>query len=191
METKYDKQSLNDLNMEAMDEEPFQSYTVEPPSEDAAVIRQNAIAKAARLLAFRSHSRQGLYRKLTQRGFPPPAVMAAIDRMEEIGVLDDQIYGRSLADRLIKKGYGPLRVEMELYKAGIERDLRDALVQALPPEGELAAAFLRKTCAPEDLLDEAYRRKLVGAMKRKGYGWSAVSESMREYERMAPEEREE
>ncbi len=189
METKSDKHNLDDLDLETMDSEHFKTYAVEPPSDDPKTNRQHAIERAARMLALRPYSRQGLYRKLIQRGFPAQAAQAAIDRMEEIGVLDDEEYGRNLIERLVKKGYGPLRIEMELYKAGVERDLRDALLQELSPERELAMRFLQKTCDPDDLLDGTYRSKLANAMKRKGYGWSAISESMREYEDIAEDKR--
>lgn len=188
METKYDDHDMKDI--ENIDLSKCKQYKAAPFSEHPKTIRQHAIERAAKMLALRPYARQELYRKLIDRGFPIPAAIAAIDRMDELGALNDETYGESLVERYLKKGYGPLRIEIELYKVGIDQEIRDLLLERLPEEQELAMRYLSRTCDPDDLEDQVYRNKLANTMKRNGYHWGVIHEGMRQYQNEAPQRKE-
>jgi regulatory protein len=97
--------------------------------------------KAVELLARRPHFRLELRRKLEQRGFGFDAVRDALERLQDLGYLDDALLARQWASgELRRRGYGPRRIRAELRRRGVEgSDLERALEEAFA-EGELNAA---------------------------------------------------
>ena len=180
METKYDEHSMKDL--EDMDLSQCKEYKAAPFSDHPKTIRQHAIERAAKMLALRPYARQELYQKLIGRGFPIPAAIAAIDRMDELGALNDEVYGEGLIRRFLQKGYGPVKIEIELYKVGIDQEIRSMLMERLPDEQEMALQYVTKVCDPEDLEDQVYFNKLANGMKRNGYHWGSINEALRRYQ---------
>jgi SOS response regulatory protein OraA/RecX len=146
-------------------------------------ISEYALERATKLLARQSYTRQGLYQKLLRDGFPAQPVIEAIDRMDEIGALDDEAYGRTLIQKCTRKGYGPIRIEAELYRSGIDRDLRQTMMEELPNELEMVLSYLDRVCMPEDLTDETYYQNLSRRLSRRGYHWSVINEGMDRYKR--------
>ena len=134
---------------------------------------QAALAKAADLLARRDHFRAELARKLTQRGFPDEVVGVAIDRLAELGYLDDAAAARRWAAVAVeRKGFGPRRLLAELTRRGVaEEDARGAAAGAFP-EGEPAAA--RRAAArcrrPDD------RAAVARHLERKGFSSGVIIE---------------
>lgn len=146
-------------------------------------ISEYALERAAKLLARQSYTRQGLYQKLLKDGFPAQPVIEAIDRMNEMGALDDEAYGRNLIQKCTRKGYGPIRIEAELYRSGIDREMRQSMIEELPNELDMVLAYLDNVCTPEDLEDEKYYQNLSRKLSRRGYRWSVINEGMRRYRR--------
>src|SRR5687768_8151633 len=71
--------------------------------------------RGLRLLAVRSRSSRELTRKLTMSGEPPEDVDAALVRLTEAGLLDDEEFALSLArSHLIGRGHAPRRIHQEL-----------------------------------------------------------------------------
>ena len=96
--------------------------------------------KACELLARRPHFRAELARKLAQRGHDPTAIAAALERLAELGYLDDAACARSLADQLGRRGHGPARLRAQLERRGAPREEAAAAVEAVFAEGEEPAA---------------------------------------------------
>ena len=101
---------------------------------------------ALRLLARREHSRKELLNKLTLKGYGKDAVVAVLDELARQGWQDDQRYADSYARSRIQKGYGPVRIDYELRKNGIESLNLDEIVQ------QVAGSWM-------DVLERVYSRK--------------------------------
>ncbi len=97
--------------------------------------------KACDLLARRPHFRAELERKLGQRGHNEAAIAAALERLADLGYLDDDGCARSLAGGpLSRRGYGPLRMRAELERRGAPAAVAEAAVAAAFADGEEEAA---------------------------------------------------
>ena len=97
--------------------------------------------KACDLLALRPHFRAELVRKLSQRGHDEEAIAAALEKLGELGYLDDAGCARSLvAGSLSRRGYGPLRMRAELERRGAPAEEAAAAVAAAFVDGDEAAA---------------------------------------------------
>ncbi len=87
------------------------------------------VETAFALLARRDHTRWELATKLGQRGFGEDEVAAALDRCDELGYLDDAAFSeRFVASRAVRNGWGPLRLEAELRRRGVDREVAENAV---------------------------------------------------------------
>ena len=137
--------------------------------------------KACELLARRPHFRAELARKLEQRRHDPAAIAAALQRLAELGYLDDAGCARSLAGQLGRRGYGPARMRVELERRGAPREEAAAAVEAAFADGEESAA---RRAAERWLASRAPgrggRAALARHLDRKGYGSGTVLRLARE-----------
>ena len=129
--------------------------------------------KAAALAAERAMSAGELRRKLTQKGADPEHARKAAQRLLELGVLDEGAYAAMVARHYAAKGYGRRRVEQELYRRELPRELWEEALAELPDSGEQLDELVRRALgdAPPD---RAGLNKLANSLLRRGYGWEEV-----------------
>lgn len=103
---------------------------------DPAIEMENS---AIRLLSQREHSRAELERKLARRFAATELLGRVLDELEQRGLLSDRRFTEQYVAMRMRKGFGPLRIRMELQERGIDQTLiepeldigRDAWVQHL------------------------------------------------------------
>lgn len=144
--------------------------------------RLACVQKAFVFLSYGDLSRKRLIEKL-RRSFPPELCEQTADRLEERGYLDDLRLAERYAESYYEiRSYGPMRIRQELYGKGFSREV---IEQALEPYQELdhrekIAELLEKKYPREVLSDPAVRRKASDWLRRNGYGWTEISEVLRE-----------
>jgi regulatory protein len=113
--------------------QPRSSSRHRPPPSDSA------LDAGLRLLARRAHSRVELLRKLTRRGYDGAAISVAMERLAELGYLDDQSFAHSFVRRrgLVR---GPRALSAELAARGVDRAQVDTAVAEYGEAEQLAAA---------------------------------------------------
>jgi regulatory protein len=101
-----------------------------------------ARSRALALLSRSAHTRIGLARKLEARGFGPEAVKAAVDRMTELGYLDDRAFAVEWARaRLADRAEGWKAVYRGLLRRGVPRSIAgETANEVCTDEAELEAA---------------------------------------------------
>jgi regulatory protein len=82
-------------------------------------------------LSRREHSRKELMQKLRARGIDSEIVDNVLEQLAREGLQSDQRYIESYLSSRIHKGYGPVRLGMELRERGIEEDLIEACINDL------------------------------------------------------------
>jgi len=109
-------------------------------------MKNPAYDTALKLLARRDHFRAELGEKLRSRGFDDDEIEAALDRIDGLGLLDDEaLAGRFVDFRSVDRGWGPSRLAAELRRRGVDRDLAERAAR---------------------LDDESHDRALVTAVRR-------------------------
>ena len=142
---------------------------------------RRAREKALYLLEYRSHSKKELADKIS-RTTSREAAEAAVEKMEELGLMNDESYARQLASSLLeRKGYGVRRARQELLQKGIDRELvEEILLETAPdPEEKLREIVERKY--QRQLQDEKGYRRTVAALQRLGYGWEDIKSVLEEF----------
>ena len=138
--------------------------------------------KACDLLARRPHFRAELERKLGQRGHDEAAIAAALEKLGELGYLDDAGCARSLAaGPLSRRGYGPLRMRAELERRGAPAEEAAAAVAAAFVDGEdLAARRVAERWLSRRAAAPPARAALARHLGRKGFRTGTVLRLARE-----------
>jgi regulatory protein len=138
--------------------------------------------KACDLLAQRPHFRAELERKLGQRGHDQEAIAAALDRLGDLGSLDDAGCAHSLAiGPLSRRGYGPLRMRVELERRGAPVAEAAAAVAAAFVDGEEEAARrVAERWLSRRAASGKARASLARHLGRKGFSSGTVYRLVRE-----------
>ena len=142
---------------------------------------RRAQEKALYLLEHRSHSKKELADKISRSASWEAAEKAA-QRMEDLGLVDDERYAHSLAAELLgRKHYAARRAEYELLQKGIDRELARACIEefAADPEESLREVIERKYL--RSLADEKGRRRVFAALQRLGYSGEDIRKVLRDY----------
>ena len=71
------------------------------------------------MLARREHSAFEIRRKLKQRDIADTEIEQAVERLQQEGLLSDQRYAEAYIHMRMGKGYGPLRIALELKERGV------------------------------------------------------------------------
>ncbi|PID53205.1 MAG: recombination regulator RecX [Micrococcales bacterium] len=119
-------------------------------------------------------SRSELAQTLARRGIPDTAVTAVLDRMQDVGLVDDVRYAEAwVQSRHAGRKLGRRALAAELRRKGIDDDVARRALAQVDAEGEFAAAtdlVRRKLRSMGSLSPEAKMRRLAGLLARRGYG---------------------
>jgi len=136
---------------------------------------------ATAALALRGRSRRELERWLTQRKHAAPDIRSALERLDDLGFLDDESYARSYARAKMAGGKtSRRRIAMELARRGVARDLVDRVIreageeEGFDEQGALEAAAERRARSLSKMEPEVARRRLMGFLLRRGFGGEEV-----------------
>jgi len=126
------------------------------------------------LLSRRDHFRRELEDKLRLRNLPDDEIAAAIDRCEELGLIDDErVAERFVEVRAASRGWGPRRLAAELQKRGMSHADAERLA-TLPPglaEGAVRRALRKlEVRAPARWWRDGQRRaRMVSSLVTRGF----------------------
>ena len=131
--------------------------------------------KALRLLSLRAHSKKELKDKI-KNSADEISAESAVQKMEDLGLIDDYSFAKSYACELSsKKYYSIKRIEFELSKKGISSDIVNEVLNEVDiDEEENVNLFLEKKYFGKQM-DEKTKRRMIAALERLGYAWHHIS----------------
>ena len=135
--------------------------------------------KALTLLEYSAHSAGRLAEKL-RRHYPPETVEQVVQRLRELGLLDDLDYGRRLAaDLLNLRGYSLGRVRQTLYQRRLDKETIDQVMGELSEIDQIApiVALVNKKYL-QKLREPRGREKVAAALQRRGYRYDEIREAL-------------
>jgi len=147
---------------------------------------QKAFQHALRLLAGRDYSAVALRRKLVEREFSAEDSDAAVARLEEDGWINDQRFAERFAEHAVSSGkfYG-IRLRQEMQRRGLPPEIIDQALRQITEDHD-QTAVLREIVAKRypdfsfQTSDEKEKRKIIGYLQRRGYGFSSIIQVLRE-----------
>lgn len=143
--------------------------------------------RALRMLERRDYGSAELVSKLMEKGEPAGDSQAVVDRLCQLGVIDDRRFASMLVRNCAAKGYGPARARDELYRRRIPRELWDEALSELPEPDETLDRLLISRLRGGDVSDRAALKKATDALRRRGFGWSEISAAVERLRANYPE----
>ncbi len=138
--------------------------------------------KALYLIEYRPRTSKELSDKLIPL-YGEQAAESAVQRLEELGLIDDESFAREYAAQLLEKKCCSVQKTMyELLKKGIDRDLAEEILDELAPDPVEQIVRLLETKYARRLSDEKSRLKTVNALRTMGYRWSDIQDALCTFE---------
>jgi len=145
----------------------------------AALKKASARATAVNVLSYKAYSKQGLKKRLTEKGISEEEADDSADWLEGMGLLNDNEYGSAIRDHYLKKGYGTSRIRQELFKRGIGRELAAELTEGLDTEGAISRYIESRLKGKSPDRDEI--RRLTDALLRRGHSYEEIRAALSRY----------
>ena len=142
---------------------------------------RRAKEKALWLISYRDHSKKELVQKIAISADKESAEIA-VDRMEELGLVNDEKYARRYLDQLINiKHLSKNAAKYKLLEKGIDRNLIDEILceTETDPQEHIRAIIERKYL--KSLSDEKGKRRCFAGLQRMGYSYSDINSVLQEY----------
>jgi regulatory protein len=140
--------------------------------------KSSALDVAIRLLAGRAHSRSELEKKLKKRGFDPEAISTAIQRLDQLSLIDDRAFaGSCMTSMARRRPEGKLKTRARLKQKG----LSDEIIEKALSESDQAALCLsaaRKKMRTLSGPPELKRKKLITFLTNRGFDWETIKEAV-------------
>lgn len=170
-----------------------------PPPDDPASVAPDAdpeaVARAIvlRQLSMAPRSRGHLEKKLRLKGCDDAVAERVLDRMTQVGLIDDEAFAEMLVrERQAGKGLARRALAHELRKQGVDQEIADeALGQIVDGSERVRAEQLvaKKLRTMHGLAPDVQARRLAGMLARKGYPGEIAWPVIREAVDGAPEHR--
>ncbi|WP_137147959.1 recombination regulator RecX [Mycolicibacterium sp. CR10] len=163
---------------------PSTSSTSSTPesTEDPTKRAEQARALCLRLLTARARTRAELEGRLATRGYPDDISAQVLDRLTEVGLIDDEDFAEQwVRSRRDNAGKGKRALAAELRTKGLGNEVITAALAGIDAAAERARAeqLVRDKLRREKLGDPGDRdtenkvaRRLVGMLARRGYSQS-------------------
>ncbi|BBZ34200.1 recombination regulator RecX [Mycolicibacterium confluentis] len=144
-------------------------------TSDPAKRTEQARALCLRLLTVRARTRAELEGQLTKRGYPEDVSAAVLDRLTDVGLIDDADFAEQwVRSRRVNAGKGKRALAAELRTKGVDNEVIeealadiDAGAERQRAEELVRAKLRRERLADDD--DTKVMRRLVGMLARRGY----------------------
>lgn len=168
----------------ASDRGAVSDQTSDPAEEEREAPRRRIENVSTAALARRGLSVSEVRARLIEKGFTADQVEPEIQRLVDARYLDD----RRLAEEIVRieterKGKGRSAIVAELRRRGIEADDFDDVMAEVDSDDELDRArdfVLKKLSSLRNVDDETAKRRLYGALARRGFGGDVVRAAVAE-----------
>lgn len=139
--------------------------------DDDAITR--AVDQAARFLAYRPRSTQEVRRYLTQKEHPPAVVDTALDRLSQMGYLNDADFARFwVENRTMFKPLGPRALRYELRQKGIANEIIERiLAESEAPQDLAYRAAADRARRFQAVTPDELRKKIGSFLQRRGFSY--------------------
>jgi len=148
---------------------------------------------ALKLLERGPRTEREIVDRLLGRGYAADAVERAVERLRRVALVDDRAFmrafvrselsrrpqgGRLLAGKLRRRGVSAALIEEMEEMIAADADLADRRLASEHDRAARAAAALHRRYAGKP--DEERRRKIQGALLRRGFSWDTIRDLSRE-----------
>ena len=136
--------------------------------------------RATHIIGARAVSKKELYDKLVMKGELPENAEETVSWLESVGLLDDETYAGMVVRYYTGRSYGKRRIQNELYRRGISRDLWEAALEELPEQDNQIDRLLARKLSTDEP-DRAELKKATDALARRGFSWDEIKAAVERF----------
>ena len=144
--------------------------------------REVAFQRGLLILSYRPRSVAEVQRKLSEQGFEPAVVDAAIQRMKENGLLGDEQFARDwVENRATFRPRSRRLLALELRQKGVAEEAIEQALSETQDEDSLAyqsAVQYARKMAGKDW--ETFRKRLGAYLMRRGFSYGTIAPVLRQ-----------
>lgn len=144
--------------------------------------RPLAMTRALNVLGYRARAEGELRERLERAGYAGGTVEVVVERLKELGYLDDEEFARNAAHEKARR-YGPRRILVDLKRIGVDEEVaREAVDEEFSGDDEMEAALAaaeRRYNTGER--SDALARRVYGFLARRGYSAGVCAEIAKGY----------
>jgi regulatory protein len=152
----------------------------DPPADPVSAARTVCL----NLLTTRARTRSELSGDLTRRGFDDDVIRGVLDRLVEVGLVDDADFAEQwVTSRHRHQGLGRRALADELRRKGVDQETAGVALAEIDRDDERARAgelVARRMPSMARLETAVAARRLVGMLARKGYAAGLAHDVVRE-----------
>lgn len=145
---------------------------------------RKAFNKAIQFLSFRMRSEHEVKKKLLDAEYGEAVVLEAIQKLYQLGFLNDESFSKALLETQKKTGKkGPRAIQQELNKKGIEKSLQEEVLESYTEEDQIQIAqILAEKIANQQSskTPRQVKQKIQDTLLRKGYSYAIISKVISE-----------
>lgn len=131
---------------------------------------ERAVDQAVRFLSFRPRSTSEIRDNLTKKQVPPEAIEAALERLTQLGYVDDLAFARYWVNNRDEfRPKGPLALRQELREKGITSRLCDQVLAEVDFADAAYRAVQRQVRRWNGLDQTTFRQKVYEFLARRGF----------------------
>ena len=132
-----------------------------------------------RKLSAQARTRNELAKALQAKNVPADIAGQVLDRMEDVGLVDDATFAHDwVSSRQQRRQLSRRALARELTDRGVSRDRIDDALAVVGSDQEYASAIelaARRYRSMGDLSPDVARRRLTGALARRGFGSGVIT----------------
>ncbi len=140
----------------------------------------SARALGARILGARPLSRFELITRLQEKGVSDTVAEAVADWLEEIGVLNELEYAKSVARYYSSRGYGIKKIRQEMQRRSISHMYWEAALAEQYDVGDSINRFLQ-TKLHGRTPEKKELKQITDALVRRGFRWDEIKDGLSHY----------
>ncbi|MGP4079798.1 recombination regulator RecX [Pseudalkalibacillus sp. R45] len=133
-------------------------------------------------LSFRMRSIQEVDQFLLKKEFEPSTRKAVIERLQEMGHLNDLDFAKMfIRSKITTTKKGPKALKQELQQKGVSQKIIEEALTVYPQDEQIEEAtnFVQKKAKQYKKLSEnALKQKLAQVLQQKGYPWSVIEQAI-------------
>ncbi|HET6477976.1 MAG TPA: RecX family transcriptional regulator [Dehalococcoidales bacterium] len=140
---------------------------------------QRCLEAAYRYLGYRPRSESELRERMQRRGFVAETVDAAITRLKEQQLLDDEAFAQFWREN--RESFGPRSqwlTGLELKRMGVMNGVIEQAVAGMDDEENAYRAALQKTRRWTPADTQSFRRRLGDYLRRRGFKYEVINHTV-------------
>lgn len=142
---------------------------------------RRAKEKALWLISYRDHSKKELTDKIA-KDCDRTSAEAAVERMQELGLVNDEAYARRYAQQLLEVKHLSIKgVKYKLIEKGIDRALIDDILSEFDVDSKEQIREIIDKKYARSLSDEKGKRRAFSGLSRMGFSFGDIKSVIAEY----------